>query len=187
MAAYPAHETRKLMKQVAKAIHERQDRVSCKELFAECQKLKPSSFCKSFFSQYVPALVSQRTVCLVSTGGRLFEHYLEAYGSYTSHKQWKRIKARAKEDGQEALVHEDVQAELIQRESGGFHGYVLQSCACIGNTGKRQLFFTTFVAKYHGLSRMGTEILAHYNFMMSRGLYEAMRQEQVSKAREQTR
>jgi hypothetical protein len=126
-------------------------------------------------------------VFAVRTGGRLFEHYLEGLASYTSHKAWKKIKAEAVAAGEVAHGEEAAEEELLKRESGPFHGYVLQSCACIGNTGKRQMFFTTFVAKYHGLSRMGTEVLAHYKFMMSRGLYETMRQEQVKLSRETTR
>lgn len=55
MSTYHIHETRKLFKLVAKAIHERQDRVTTEQLLAECQRLKPSLFCKPFFLKHAHA------------------------------------------------------------------------------------------------------------------------------------
>lgn len=187
MASYPVAHTRKLLKKIAHAINDSQERISTETLLAECQRLDPSSYCTSFFLCFGLYLLCHLGGVVVRTGGLLFEHFMEGMSSWTSHKLWQRMKGEADASGGPSLLDEEAENELVKRERGAFHGFVLQACASIGNKGKRQLFFTTFVAKYHGLSRMGAEIMAHYKFMMCRGLYETMRQDQIKQARESTR
>ena len=81
----------------------------------------------------------------------------------------------------------DEQEYFVKSERCDFHGWAIKAIANIGNTGKHQLFFVTFVAKYHGLSRLGAEILSSYGFGTKRIQYATLVQETVATAREETR
>ena len=89
-------------------------------------------------------------VCLVHTGGKLFEYYLVAFGSWRSHEQWKDIcKNLAEDDAYQIPMQQ--QWDMIAEERTQFHGYVLMGCNSVGNLGKKQMFYTTFIARFHGL------------------------------------
>jgi len=124
--------------------------------------------------------------CLVRTGGLLFEYFLTSNASYKSHKIWKKISSQAQDDNDFEL-DPVVEQDIIKAEQSAFHGCVLMGCNSIGNLGKQQMFYSTFVSHFHGLSRMGCEILAKYGFCMRRTMYDKMRGEAVSKARAKTR
>lgn len=119
-------------------------------------------------------------------GGLLFECYLEGLSSFTTHKKWRSIQASvAVDNAYQADLQE--QNDIVQKEKGDFHGFVLKSTANIGNTGKNQLFFLTFVAKYHGLSNMGAEILGKYGFGTMRTQYHSLKEKTIDAARARTR
>ena len=124
--------------------------------------------------------------CVVTTGGLLFEYYLVANGSWKSNKTWKAICRQAVEDCHFEL-DPDIQQQILKAESSKFHGYVLMGCNSIGNLGKKQHFYATFVSHFHGLSRMGSELLAKYGYCMSKSSYGTMRADAVVRARENTR
>lgn len=179
--------TRKLLKEVAKELHEEVTRVSSEYLLDLCQRLRPSTHCesvRSLFNKYSNIHLTQH---VVQTGGQLLEHYMEGLSGFVSHQEWIALKAAVKREGAAGKYTNEAEETLIKREVGGFHGFVMKSCAGIGNTGKRQLFWTTFVARYHGLSRMGTELLSHYDFTTARTQYQAMKLEVLKQARAQTR
>jgi hypothetical protein len=48
------------------------------------------------------------------------------------------------------------------------------------------MFFTTFVARYHGLSKGGSDMLAHYGYCMRRTLYKEHRLAAIHKSRADT-
>ena len=106
--------------------------------------------------------------------------------SRKSHKDWMKIQ-RAVARNANTVVSLPVQTEIIEREQSQFHGLVLLGCNSIGRNGKKQMFYATFIARYHGLSRMGSEILAKYGYTMSRTMYYDMRRELIEKARANTR
>lgn len=121
----------------------------------------------------------------VTTGGMLFEMYLDGMSSWSAHKMWKKIKGSVGARGVPLDIGE--QDYLIRSERGEFHGFVIKSCANIGNNGKRQLFFPTFVARYHGLSRMGSQMMSHYGFNMTKSNYDKVLQEVLKSSDELTR
>ena len=123
---------------------------------------------------------------LVTRGGVLFESYLEGLSSYSSNKQWLEIKAAIERD-EEYTVDEHLEEEIVCRERGGFHGFVIKSMADIRNKGKKQLFFSTFVARYHGLSRMGTKLLSFFGFTTSMSNYDNIKRDTIELAHETTR
>ena len=102
----------------------------------------------------------------VLTGGRLFEMYLVTLASHKSNAMWKKIQKAVANNPATEVSLED-QNEIIDREQTNFHGFVLLACNSIGRKGKKQMFYSTFIARYHGLSRMGAELLAKYGYAMS--------------------
>ena len=60
-------------------------------------------------------------------------------------------------------------------------------CSGIGNLGKKQQFYSTFVSHFHGLSRMGCEMLSKYGYTMKRTMYDNMKAQAVLIAQEITR
>ena len=107
----------------------------------------------------------------LSKGALAFEGYLEAVSSDTSHRLWRKYRnLRA----QEALVHAirpSTEAEvlfdkLVDHAGSKYHGYVMQSIAALHTTSKKQRFFPTLVAQYHGLSKGGIDLLASYGLLM---------------------
>lgn len=63
---------------------------------------------------------------------------------------------------------------ILKRERGSFHGFVITACGNISTKLRRQRFYLTFVARYHGLSRKGIELLAHFGLLVKMSTYDAM-------------
>jgi hypothetical protein len=117
--------------------------------------------------------------------------FLENMGSYSSHRELQKHKAKCSADGEQSFMSVDEEAVIMQRERGAFHGYVLVGATNVGHAGKPQVFYTTFAARYHGLSRTGIDLLAFYGFAMPSSNYDttqrAKLQEYASLARYTTR
>ena len=106
----------------------------------------------------------------VPGGGRLFEMYLEMMGSSESYKQY-RSWLRRNNDGVMDVAGYNA---ILKRERGSFHGFVITACGNISTKLRRQRFYLTFVARYHGLSRKGIELLAHFGLLVKMSTYDAM-------------
>jgi hypothetical protein len=84
-----------------------------------------------------------------------------------------RTRQIANESNDENLaVSEEVFSEMVERDGGCFHGYVLMGVGNVGNNGKRQLYYPTFSARFHGLSRQGVQLMSHFGGMMSISTYD---------------
>ena len=70
---------------------------------------------------------------------------------------------------------------LLEREKGHFHGFIMTSCGNISTKLRRQRFYLTFVARYHGLSRKGIELLAHFGLLVKMSTYDAMEKAALEK------
>ena len=76
---------------------------------------------------------------------------------------------------------------IFQREKGSFHGYLLMTCGNISTGAKRQRFYTTFAARYHGLSRGGIRILSYFGIITKMSTFDKMQAIQFQKQVEITR
>jgi hypothetical protein len=63
-------------------------------------------------------------------------------------------------------------AIVVQRDAGCFHGFVLMGFSNMCRKSKRQLYFPTFCARFHGLSRQGVQIMSHFGCLMSITTYD---------------
>ena len=176
---------RKSIKSVAHEIDTFDDRIPTQQLLDICHSVDPSPLCMCFFLLRRIHDVILMTLSVL-TGGRLFEKWLTTLASHQSHKMWKKIQ-RAVIDNPDTVVSLERQNAIMDREQTNFHGFVLLACNSIGRKGKRQLFYATFIARYHGLSRMGAEILAKYGYTMSRTMYYDMRKDLIEQSRATTR
>jgi hypothetical protein len=62
--------------------------------------------------------------------------------------------------------------QMVERDGGCFHGFVLMGVGNVGSNGKRQLYYPTFSARFHGLSRQGVQLMSHFGGMMSITTYD---------------
>ena len=117
----------------------------------------------------------------MSTGGELFEQYLTVASSFTSHRLWRAVCSTGD------LADPATEQTLIDKEACRFHGWVLMQCGSIGAKGRRQLFYCSFMAKYHGLSRQGREILAQFGFMTKKSSFDKIFKEILAESKRRTR
>ena len=101
----------------------------------------------------------------------MFEGYLEAVSSDTSYHLWRTYRKLRVEETLADAAGPSTEAEvlfdrLVDHAGSKYHGYVMQSIAALHKTSKKQRFFPTLVAQYHGLSKGGIDLLASYGLLM---------------------
>lgn len=79
------------------------------------------------------------------------------------------------------------QVEFQRRCSVAFNGWLIMQVAGIGNAGKRQMFYLTFIAKYFGLSREGIDILATHGYGVTLDMFDRFRNMYTNRAAETSR
>jgi hypothetical protein len=171
MNSIPVGEVRRLLRKLGKAMKTEVSRIQTDVILDMSQQIAPGRICKwcIYFQSFLLFLLSRNVI--VRTGGLLFEAYLDGFSGWATHKKWKAIRRRFEHD-EEDRPSQDEESELLESERGDFHGFVLKSIASIGNNGKSQLFYLTFACRYHGLSRMGSDLLAHYGFNTKASMYD---------------
>ena len=74
---------------------------------------------------------------------------------------------------QAAAVRSSAQAEvlfdnLVEHAGSKYHGFVMQSIMALSKASKKQRFYPTLVAQYHGLSKEGIDLLSSYGLNPAR-------------------
>jgi hypothetical protein len=72
------------------------------------------------------------------------------------------VKARVNDAGP---IDHQCNMELYVENEAMFHGYLLYHCNSVSKKAVKQMFFLTFAAKFHGLSKTGIKMLAKYGFI----------------------
>jgi hypothetical protein len=101
--------------------------------------------------------------------------FLDMAGSYTSYKHTKKFM----KNNPGIIMPVAMQEQILGRDTNAFCAWVLTSINNMGLTGKIQMFFMSFTAQFHGLSRMGMTILASYGFMMKKTMFDDTRQQML--------
>jgi hypothetical protein len=135
---------------------------------------KPAPLVSQLFKKPLRHLLT-KLLFPVSTGGLAFEFFLDMAGSYTSHKDKKKFTR----NHPGAVMPDEMQEQIIARDKNAFCAWVLTSINNMGLAGKKQMFFMSFTAQFHGLSRMGMSILASYGFMMKKTMFDSVRQDMI--------
>ena len=107
-------------------------------------------------------------------------------GTPSTMTNWNRFQARRSRNGLLVKLSPEETFEIIEREGTRFHGFVLNA-AGMSSSGKKQRFYLTFVAVFHGLSKMGVNILSAFNMTMPSSSYYRMRKDELRRAKEQVR
>jgi UDP-glucose 6-dehydrogenase len=122
----------------------------------------------------------------VGTGGILLENFLNMTASWSVHKIWKQLIAGQEANGQHGPVGPELQRALLDKVQTNFYAWIITTTAYIVSKARKQLFFNTFIARYHGLSRNGSDIIAQFGLTMKKNSYDCTRKEVVETARAQT-
>ena len=69
------------------------------------------------------------------------------------------------------MVTEGAMRHALDKCGASYLGFALM-IGSRGRLAKRQMFLSTFVAQYHGLSRLGMDMLAQLGFAMSSTSYD---------------
>jgi hypothetical protein len=108
----------------------------------------------------------------VPRGGLAFERFLQLMGSERSVKVLNAQKQANQELAVPLTITESDFDTMVERDGGCFHGHVLMAVGNVGNNGKRQLYYPTFSARFHGLSRQGVQLMSHFGGLMSITTYD---------------
>jgi len=113
----------------------------------------------------------------------IFEGYLDLMGSLSSSaalRTWRRVHPGT-------MMPRSKAEDIFKREKGSFHGFILMACGNINTGARRQRFYTTFAARYHGLSRGGLRILAYFGMAIKMTTYDIMQADRLNEQHEKTR
>ena len=132
------------------------------------------------------------------------QSYLDTFADWRTHKIWKKYKewynnqifrsvydSDALEDNQhddgmpqpsDDEISSDNMAKLFDKVIPKFYGFILLALANISRKCKPQLFYHTASARFHGLSRRGTDMMARLGFMQKLSLFDKMTKEANEKA-----
>jgi hypothetical protein len=103
---------------------------------------------------------------------------MSSYQSYEEFKELQRLhrdNAEQDEDGRKRMA--DLRRWIVSREKNRFHGLLLLALGGFSQACKRQLFFTTSAARFHGLSRLGVSQLAQLGYMQKMTLFDKQAKE----------
>jgi hypothetical protein len=180
---------RTTVKKIGKVIGRAKSRLNTDEIFNICQacdSVPLGNHCFVKHEKTDPFYILQKPVS-VPSGGRLFYHFILNYGSWFTWEIWKAHKRENGLAAPETPFSEERWEAVRHKEGGAFHGFVLSVTRNVVKQARKQLFFTTFAARFHGLSRQGCELLAGFGWMMKARHYDSQEKKAVSRAVDETR
>ena len=125
-------------------------------------------------------------IVVVSSGGLLLHMYLNFASTPKTFKWWKTRRRKRGRDRELIPLNAIDMETLLKDNSSYFHGFVLQSLHMSGYN-RSQLFYPTFAAACHGLSKMGMDMLAGYGYCSPHTSYQRQRTELCELAKNKVR
>ena len=113
-------------------------------------------------------MLSQFT--LVPTGGKLLAGYMTMMAPAELYKAWRRhYKAQRNPDALRMTIEEfSPWSKVI---GSRFHGFML-TAQSLYKAQNKQRFYMTFVARYHGLSQMGSDLMSSLGWLVPSTTYD---------------
>jgi len=109
--------------------------------------------------------------CVVRTGGLVFTTYLDMFSTTAVNKIWKKALKDAK--AANTTMIEEVAEDGVHDAGGNlYYGFIIQAAVGLYKGARKQRFYPAFVARYHGLSRMGSDLLSSWGFTMPSTSYD---------------
>lgn len=96
---------------------------------------------------------------------------------------WRELVTRG--TGEQANTY--VMEQILTAERTKFHGWIMFNQNCIGSNARRQLFYTTFFLKFHGLSRTGCDALGEFGFVTKKTLFSTTKKQTKQDTEAETR
>ena len=119
----------------------------------------------------------------------MFEFYLENLATPTSHDMWKKFAKAARLSREDALGANDDELHfgvdvlnMFAKEKPRFVGFLINALANVSSKCKRQQFYTTASARFHGLSRYGVAQLAQLGMLQRLTLHDTLTREANERA-----
>ena len=109
--------------------------------------------------------------CVVRTGGLVFTTYLDMFSTAAVNRMWSRAVKDVKAANTTMI---DEVAEDAVHDAGGnlYYGFIIQAAVGLYRGARVQRFYPAFVARFHGLSRMGSDLLSSWGFTMPSTSYD---------------
>ena len=105
---------------------------------------------------------------------------------HRDHK-WKSLYKARHPNGDQVQVSLEDEHWLINKTRHKFQGWVVATTGTIVRKARKQLFYDTFIARYHGLSRDGSDTLSKFGVTMKKSSYDTRRMEVLEQARNETK
>ena len=178
---------RLLLKKVGKQLAEHDDRVTAEQLLAISQEIKPSKLGHAAISSFHSLLVFLRqivtthTLFLVTSGRRLFDYYVTLCGCYSLQEKWRCFLDKTDCEGNYQMCTPEESKPILEEEKNNFLGFCLTTCARVVAKSRSQLFFHTWNAVFHGLSRLGLHVQSVMGFMQKKSTFDTQRQREVDR------
>ena len=161
-------EWRKLLETAGKSIPVQNSRMTTAELLAYCATSNPFTLCKFLFF-FVSR--SHGRSGLVPTGGMVSAGFITLFGSQRLLSKFNKLCRRHEEDPT-VIASPGFMDQATRALGPRFHGYMIGLHHSHGL--RTQRFFMTFMARYHGLSELGGNLLSPMGMMMPSSTYDAM-------------
>jgi hypothetical protein len=114
--------------------------------------------------------VSSNIPSLVPTGGLLLAGYLTMNAPPGLYKTWRRYHREWKNGVVEPLTIAEFEP-LLKIIGPRFHGYMITAQGLF-NAQNKQRFYITFVARYHGLSTLGSDLMSSLGWLVPSTTYD---------------
>jgi hypothetical protein len=179
-------DSRRAIKELAKRMDRETSLISIQQLLLFGHETSPSTMRNHTFSFVILNMWSHFVCFAVPLGGLVFEIYLNTMASPKSHQLWKKHIKTARNHNN-PMMDQATFDQILHKEKGKYHGFVLMTTSNICPKSKRQLFFITFSTRYHGLSRMGIQILSYYGMTMKLTAFDSNERQQIAKNQQRVR
>ena len=123
---------------------------------------------------------------LVPLGGTLFEGYVKVFCTEDCVRKLRRVHEQG-DDGPDRVMTTEEFYNAFEPTTRSFYGFLLTSCARLNQRCRRQLYWHTANAVFHGLSRSGVKVQASLGLMMKLSSFDDMRKQHISKVGETIR
>jgi hypothetical protein len=178
---------RRLLKKVGNKLAGKEDRVSADDLLEISQQVKPSKLghaafrCFHCLSIHKTKFVTHKHGTLVTSGGHLFDFYVTLAGSWKTQETWTSHLGRKDHSGKYQLCTPEESEPILNAEKNGFLGFCITQCGKIVSKSRAQLFYHTWNAVFHGLSRLGLHVQASMGLMQKLSNFDSQRKIEVEK------
>jgi hypothetical protein len=112
--------------------------------------------------------------------------YLDLASTWKGNSLWMHYLTRKDAYDKIHELSEEEMVELLQNERNRFHGFCLLMTSNVTNN-RGQLFYHSLALKFHGLSRMGNDMLAQIGFSMKPSSFDTAQKGMLDKAKTQIR